>query len=109
MKDKILLHDVIEMLSANAIQIKLLTGTTDASGGYGWHTFYSVTLLGTVEYCPYCREKENKNYSDTAHPLNRHSWRRENPTLFYGEFRSHEKLVEALLPFTDKKYNQFGQ
>ena len=61
MSDKILLHDVIEMLSANAIQLRILTGTTDASGGYGWHTFYAVTLLGTIEYCPYCREKENKN------------------------------------------------
>ena len=107
MSDKILLHDVIEMLSANGIQIKLLTGVQDSCGGYGWHTVYRIELIGTVEYCPHCREIENKNYSDTAH-TRRHQWRHERPILFNGEFRHYDDLISAIVQFTDKKYNQLN-
>jgi hypothetical protein len=68
------LQDVIENLSKNHMQVKIMTGYMDTINGYGWHTKYFVNVLKTVEYCEICKNKTNTDYSEDAHRGN-HRWR----------------------------------
>jgi hypothetical protein len=69
------IFEIIDYLTLHhKLQIILSSGSQDTSNGYGWHTVYDLKIIETVEYCPKCRKKDGKDFSDDAHPLNNHQY-----------------------------------
>lgn len=87
------LQDVIENLSQNYMQVKIITGYADAIDGYGWHTKYYVQVFKTNEYCEICKTKQGINVTDDAH-MGNHRWRHETECI-YDKIHYHMNSIIA--------------
>ena len=101
MKLTITFEELIEALSGMLLQTKIITGTQDASGGYGWHTVWHIEIIECVEYCEICRDRTGENFTkdDSKQHTGRHKPRAEYNTVFSKGFRSINHLIPAVVSF----------
>ncbi len=91
------LQELCEKLMKYQSNVQLTTGHMDASGGYGWHCLYCLTVIKCIPYCLKCAKKDGgkgdyQNYRGEKHNSNcQHGVRYEN--IFFESGINLEQII----------------